>query len=105
MDLARTMHADDYQLITPGGATYSKDEYLGAIASGELNYQVFEAASDVAVRVFDGAAAVRYVARIRIDWEGGHDDTRAWHTDIYELREAGWQVVWSHATSARANAD
>ena len=105
MDLARSLHADDYQLITPGGATYTKAEYLDAIESRKLNYEVFEADSDVAVRVFQGAAAVRYVARIKISWDGGHDDTRAWHTDIYERREAGWQAIWSHATAARRAPD
>jgi hypothetical protein len=27
---------------------------------------------------------------------------RYWHTDYYEKRESGWQVVWSQATAAPA---
>jgi hypothetical protein len=41
-EAAEQLHADDYQLITPSGATLSKHEYLDAIASGELNYRAFE---------------------------------------------------------------
>jgi hypothetical protein len=36
MALAERLHADDYELITPGGATMSKREYLDAIADGDL---------------------------------------------------------------------
>jgi hypothetical protein len=98
LEVARSLHAEDYQLVTPGGATLTRDEYLGAVASGELRYDVFEADSEVAVKVLGDGAAVRYVARIVIDFPGGHDDDRFWHTDLYARRGAGWQVVWSHAT-------
>jgi hypothetical protein len=51
IELANSLHSDDYQLITPGGQTVSK-EYIGGIASGELVYDTFEPASDIAVRVY-----------------------------------------------------
>jgi hypothetical protein len=98
LEVARSLHAEDYQLVTPGGATLTRDEYLGQIASGDLRYDVFEPDSEVAVKVLGGGAAVRYVARIIIDFPGGHDDGRFWHTDLYARRGAGWQAVWSHAT-------
>jgi ATP-dependent protease HslVU (ClpYQ) peptidase subunit len=31
---ADEMHAADFQLVTPGGETLSKEEYLAAVASG-----------------------------------------------------------------------
>jgi hypothetical protein len=34
MELAGLVHADDYELITPGGRRISKEKYLGDIASG-----------------------------------------------------------------------
>ena len=97
---ARALHSPDYQLITPGAETFSRDEYLGAIETGELDYSVFEPEdeSQIAVRLFEGAAAVRYIARIVVSFTGGHDDARVWHTDLWELREAGWQATWSQAT-------
>ena len=101
IDLARTLHADDYQLITPGGATISREGYLDGIATGDLDYLVFEPVSEIAVRVFDRAAAVRYQVRIEILVSGQLDRGLFWHTDMYELRDGRWQVVWSQATRIR----
>ena len=101
MDSADALHAADYQLITPGGAVISKDGYLSGIASGALRYHRFEPDGEVVVRVWGSAAAVRYQVLIDIDWEGGRDSGRFWHTDIYELRDGRWQAVWSQATGIR----
>jgi hypothetical protein len=98
LEVAEQLHADDYQLITPGGAPVSKREYLDGVRSGALDYQVFEADSEVMVRAFDDVGILRYQARIEIDLPDSHDGGRFWHTDIYERRPAGWQVVWSQAT-------
>ena len=97
--VAQALHADDYELITPGAVRYSKDEYLGGIEDGSLDYEVFEPETDVAVLLLGEAAAVRYVARIAIRFPGGHDSGRFWHTDIWRLTDGRWQAVWSHATS------
>jgi len=101
IELANSLHGDDYQLITPGGQTISKEDYIGAIASGELVYSAFEPASDIAVRLFGNAAAVRYQARIEARFTGQRDSGVFWHTDIYETREGRWQAVWSQATRIR----
>jgi len=98
IEMARSLHADDYQLIPPGGATLSKEDYLGGIASGSLNYLVFESVSDIAVRIYGRAAAIRYQARIEILVLGELDSGLYWHTDIYEIRDRRWQAVWSQAT-------
>ena len=97
---AERLHADDYELVTPGANRMSKADYLGAIASGEINYLVFEPASEIEVLLLgDAAAAVRYVARIDIRFPGGSDNTLAIHTDIWARRDGQWQAVWSQATS------
>ena len=54
---AAPMHAEDYQLVTPNGSEMTKDDYLGAIASGQLRYRVFEPVSDIVV-LGDGPVAV-----------------------------------------------
>jgi hypothetical protein len=96
---ARTLHATDYQLITPGGSSVSGTEYLGDIESGALRYAVFEPASEIAVVQLGGGAAVRYEARIEVHFGGGGSDRgRFWHTDLYRLRDSTWQAVWSQAT-------
>lgn len=98
----RQLHADDYELVTPGGATFSKDQYLMDIASGALDYRVFQAESEVAVQLFEDAGAVRYRARIAVEFgSGGNDSGLFWHTDIYRRTADGWQAVWSQATRVR----
>ena len=96
---ARHLHAPDYQLITPGGAAFTRDEYLADIASGAIDYRVFEPASDIEVKVFSDAGVVRYKARIDIRFSsGGRDGGLFWHTDIYRHADGRWQAVWSQAT-------
>lgn len=98
---ARELHAPDFQLITPIGMALSKEEYLGAIASGQIRYLVWEPA-DIAVRQYDNAAAIRYRAQLEVLF-GEHKVPLSdyWHTDIYEKRDGQWMVVWSQATSIR----
>jgi hypothetical protein len=100
MPVAERLHADDYQLIPPSGATVSKREYLDPIASHEFTYGVFEPISPIAVRVSDQMAALRYRASIEVlrVSSGATDSGRFWHTDIYEKRDGHWQAVWSQAT-------
>ena len=102
MAVCEALHAPDYQLITPGGATLGKDEYLGQIADGSLDYRRFEPEGDIAVLVLGpSAVALRYRAAIDARFPGGHDVDRTWHTDIYERRDGRWQAVWSQATQTR----
>lgn len=98
IDAASLLHAADYQLVPPGGAAVSKDEYLGMIGRGEFVYDVFEPAGDIAVRAWGDVIVVRYCARIEAHWRGGRDQGLFWHTDIYERRDGRWQAVWSQAT-------
>jgi hypothetical protein len=107
MATAESLHAEDYELVPPGGRPLSRREYLGGIASGELRYEVFEPASEIRVRILgDAAAAVRYRARILIHLgELERDAGTFWHTDIYERRNGRWQAVWSQATRIRRDAD
>ncbi|MGI0525829.1 nuclear transport factor 2 family protein [Rhizobium giardinii] len=98
---AQQLHAPDFQLITPIGAVLSKDDYLGAIASGHIKYLVWEPA-DIDVRLYQGGAAMRYRAKLEVAF-GGHKVPLSdyWHTDIYEDRDGQWMIVWSQATAIR----
>jgi hypothetical protein len=102
LGVAEALHADAYQLITPGGAPQSKEEYLGGVASGRLDYRVFEACSHVAVRMVEGAGILRYQARIEIRVAGELDQGLFWHTDYYERCHGQWQAVWSQATRIKS---
>ncbi|MBR0717376.1 nuclear transport factor 2 family protein [Bradyrhizobium liaoningense] len=99
MDAARPLHAPEFQLITPIGMPLSKDEYLGAIVSGQIKYLMWEP-GPIAVRQQNGHAVIRYRARLEIVF-GGHRVAPGdyWHTDTYEYRDGRWMVVWSQATA------
>lgn len=105
MAAAGALHADDYQLITPGGATLSKAEYLGAIEDGSLRYTRFEPDGEIRVRLWGRGAALRYQVIIENVADGSPFHDRCWHTDIYELRDGRWQAVWSHATRIQSLLD
>ncbi|MGO6683066.1 nuclear transport factor 2 family protein [Rhizobium leguminosarum] len=98
---AQQLHAPDFQLITPIGATLSKEEYLGAIASGQIKYLIWEPA-DIAVRLYDGVAVLRYRAQLEVVF-GDHKVALNdyWHTDTYERHDERWMVVWSQATAIK----
>ncbi|MEH2505411.1 MULTISPECIES: nuclear transport factor 2 family protein [unclassified Bradyrhizobium] len=99
MEAAGPLHASEFQLITPIGMPLSKDEYLGAITSGQIKYLMWEP-GPIAVRQHKGHAVIRYRARLEIVF-GGHQVAPGeyWHTDTYEYRDGRWMVVWSQATA------
>lgn len=96
--LARELHADDFQLVTPNGDAYTKDEYLSSIGSGAIGYRLWEPL-DIDVRVSGDAGCLRYHSNLDIVVAGHRTGPRSyWHTDYYERRDGRWQVIWSHAT-------
>ena len=102
MEVARQLHADDYELVTPIGVLLSKDQYLGAVATGDLEYRAWDVESPIKVRMYSELALIRYQADIEIVVQGkGYPRARYWHTDAYEKRAGRWQVVWSQATALR----
>ena len=93
------LHADDYELINPGGREVSKREYIGGIEGGMIDYKLWEADSPIRVRLHGDMAAIRYRALIEIAVQGELQPRQVlWHTDIYERRDGRWQAVWSQAT-------
>jgi hypothetical protein len=96
---ADSLHSSDFQLVTPIGAVLNKEQYLGAIASGEISYVSWEP-GPIDVRHSGTFATVRYRADLEVIF-GGHRVARTeyWHTDTYELNQGEWQAVWSQATA------
>jgi phage baseplate assembly protein W len=103
VELARSLHADDYELVTPGGRRLNREAYLDGVGSGRLHYLVFEPASEIRVRLHETVAILRYEARIEMEMPDGIDRGNFWHTDVYELRDDRWQAVWSQATRIRSD--
>jgi hypothetical protein len=98
---ARELHAEEFQLVNPRGETLTKDQYLGGIESGRLDYLLWEPVSHIAVRLHGDAAVIRYRSRLEIVVDGQRvPEAQYWHTDSYETHAGKWQVVWSQATLA-----
>jgi hypothetical protein len=101
MELAWRLHAADFQLVTPGGNTFTREQYLGKIAEGRLRYLRWEP-GPMDVRLRGETALIRYRATLELDAGNGHGTPfQCWHIDTYELNDASWQVVWSQATAIK----
>ncbi|HEV2613552.1 MAG TPA: nuclear transport factor 2 family protein [Gammaproteobacteria bacterium] len=99
--LAKQLHADNFQLITPIGELLSKEQYLAAIASGYIKYLLWEPET-IDVRIYGNAAVIRYQSQLELIFSGHKvPSSRYWHTDVYEKHEGNWQVVWSQATEIK----
>ena len=90
---ALSLHASDYQLITPNGEPVSRDEYLGMIGRREFVYDVFQPASDIAVRAYGEVVAVRYQGPDRSSLER-RERSRVVLAHGY-LRAARWALAGS----------
>ena len=98
IETAQRVHADDFQLVDPSGATSSKEQYLGQVASGELDYLTWEPET-IEVRRYGDGAVLRYRAQAQAIFRGQRVPLRSfWHTDVYEKRNGRWEVVWSQAS-------
>ena len=98
LETASRLHAESFQLISPGGRAYSKDEYLGYLASGAIHYELWEVESEIAIRLHGQMAAIRYRSRMERTAHGQRYVGRFWHTDVYEKKDGQWQLVWTQLT-------
>jgi hypothetical protein len=64
--VARRLHADDFRLINPGGAARTKDQHLGGIAPGEIDYRIREPDATVEVLLYGQAVLIRNRSRLEI---------------------------------------
>ena len=103
LEVARRLHADDFQLNKPAGGSLSKEEYLGGIASGQLDYLYWESET-IAVRSYGSVAVIRYKSQLEIVVRGQKISRRPyWHTDstVANIR-AGYWSTWSQQFSENA---
>jgi Domain of unknown function (DUF4440) len=91
--------AADFQLINPGGASSGRNEYLGAISAGAIDYLAFRPTSKIVVRQSGDSAAVRYQVHFDLVVGGTRLTHEGWITELYERRGGSWQIVWEQATA------
>jgi hypothetical protein len=99
VETARSLMADDFQLVPPPGFPLTREEYLGSVKAGAIDYLVFEPVTEISVRLYGQAAAMRYRGHVRVNVAGlGQFDHEVWFTYVYEKRDGQWQAVWEQAT-------
>jgi hypothetical protein len=91
--------APDFTLITPGGDTWSRQELLMLIRSGQLNIQTFQPRSIIDVRLDCEAAILTYQSEIEVTSGSMHYRLQARHLDLYERRDGQWLKVRSQMTA------
>jgi len=100
---ARAIMADDYQGINPAGVALGREDLLGAVSAGVLDFLVDNAASPIAVRLYGSAAVLRYQRNFDLVVAGTHVAHKAWSTELWERREGRWQIVLEQTTAIPNN--
>jgi Domain of unknown function (DUF4440) len=95
---ARKLTAPDFQLINPAGAPLSRDDFLGGVDAGVIDFLAIEPSS-IAVRLSGDSATLRYQTAFDVVAGGTHVTHEAWTTALYERRDGRWQIVWEQSTA------
>jgi hypothetical protein len=93
--VAGRLIASDFELINPLGEVLSREDILGGVGSGALDFLSDTVTSQIRVRLHGNTAALRYRHTIDIAVAPiGHLTHPAWTTALYERRAGSWQIVW-----------
>jgi hypothetical protein len=96
---ARSLIADDFQAINPAGVPLSRDQLLGGVQAGVVDFLAEEPTSPITVRLAGNSAALRYRTNFDLLFTGIRLTHGAWITERYERREGRWQIVWEQTTA------
>ena len=100
---ARKLMAPDVQVINPAGVPLSREDLLGAVDAGVLDFLVIEPSAPIAVRLSGDSATLRYQAAYDVVLGPTHVTHKAWTTALYERRAGRWQIVWEQTTAIPNN--
>jgi len=93
--VAGRLIASDFELINPIGDVLTRDDVLGGVGSGALDFLSDTVTSQIRVRLHGNTAILRFQHTIDIVVTGiGHLTHPAWSTAYYERRKGNWQIVW-----------
>lgn len=96
---ARTLIASDFQVINPAGVALSRDDLLGAVDAGVLDFLVIEPSAPIAVRLSGDSATLRYQTAYDVVLGATHVTHKARTTALYERRDGRWKIVWEQTTA------
>jgi hypothetical protein len=96
---AGSLMAGDFQAINPAGVVLSKDDLLGGVQAGVVDFLAESPVSPIAVRLYGDSAALRYEVNFDLFFAGIRLTHAAWITALYERREGRWQIVWEQTTA------
>ncbi len=96
---ARKLTAPDFQLINPAGVPLSREDLLGAVDAGVVDFVVNEPSSPIAVRLSGDSATLRYKTAFDVVAGGTRVTHQGWTTALYERRHGRWQIVWAQSTA------
>ena len=105
METAEMLHAEEFVQVNPYGHEMRRQDLLGAVASGSLDF-VNRSTASVQVRVYGDAAVLKQHELITAVVDGGDPETLPlWTVALYERRDGVWQVVWVIASETRFGPD
>ena len=93
--VAGPLIASNFELINPLGDVLTRNDVLGGVGSGALDFLSDTVTSQISVRRHGNTAILRYRHTIDIAVTPiGHLTHPAWTTALYERRNGNWQIVW-----------
>ena len=93
--VAGPLIASDFELINPIGDVLTRNDILGGVGSGALDFLSDTVTSQIRVRLQGNTAVLRFRHTIDIQVAGiGHLTHPAWTTAFYERHRGNWQIVW-----------
>jgi Domain of unknown function (DUF4440) len=94
---AGTLLAPNLQLIDVTGTAETRADYLANIGGG-VDFVTLKPIEPISVRVHGDSAVARVKLKFKVVAHGQALQHEGWTTDLFELRDGRWQVVWSQTT-------
>ena len=92
--VAGSLIAGDFELINPLGDVLTRDDLLGAVGAGVVDFLSDTVTSEMKVRRHGNTAVLRYRHTIDVVAGDVHLTHPAWRTALYERRHGKWRIVW-----------
>ena len=101
---AGALLAPDLQFIDPTGGAGTRADDLANIGGG-VDFVTIKPIEPISVRVHGGSAVARLKLKFKVVAYGQTVQHDGWTTDLWELRDGRWQLVWSQTTAVPNHLD